>query len=210
MCSTVSSTNRRRFSALVLTATIMTAGAPGNPATANFVNANTRGWTSCVPFTPTNARPCMIEAFEISSWSEIPPGRMANALFSTVYAGYNSTDVEFFPASGHLGVTDVVWRLEPIAGDVIGQYRCLTNATGWRCEHAHILFDPGAAEDLADQWLRALACHETGHSIGLTHAPDGIPFYGPQSGVIRCMATPLLPDSYIGPHNVMHISANYP
>lgn len=57
---------------------------------------------------------------------------------------------------------------------------------------------------------RALACHETGHAVGLTHGNLASPITSNTNSDLGCMVTPLntsLPN--LGTSNVANINATY-
>jgi hypothetical protein len=88
--------------------------------------------------------------------------------------------------------------------DMLGYHTCVYWATGNRCWHAHIRYRNASL--YITNYERALACQETGHSVGLRH-------HGPTANsqsVVRCMWNPVpSTDPFVGPHNVGHINAIY-
>lgn len=57
---------------------------------------------------------------------------------------------------------------------------------------------------------RALACHETGHAVGLLHGGNADPIVSSTDSRLGCMRTPFDADSYtLGPHNVAQINETY-
>jgi hypothetical protein len=74
-----------------------------------------------------------------------------------------------------------------------------------------VIFDPDMISGWSGDWLKKLASHETGHSVGLTHPgadPDGDPRLT-SSQNYRCMVQGTGIPSSVGPHNVSHINGRY-
>jgi hypothetical protein len=56
----------------------------------------------------------------------------------------------------------------------------------------------------------ALACHETGHTTGLTHGFDAYPQVPNDHYELRCLRDPVPTlDPYVGAHNVQQINLAY-
>lgn len=90
--------------------------------------------------------------------------------------------------------------------DLIGYHQCiyLFSSRPERCWHAHVRYRNASL--YTTNYERALACHETGHSVGLRH--HGTTANSPS--VVRCMWNPVpSTDPFVGPHNVAHINAIY-
>jgi len=66
--------------------------------------------------------------------------------------------------------TDVIWESEPALG-ARGDWTCLaTNAVG-ECERSRVRLNPTQLANNNNR--RKTACHEGGHSVGLTHVDNG-------------------------------------
>lgn len=133
--------------------------------------------------------------------------RMRAATHWTLTASYATTDLDIVRAAdGHSGL----WNNHYAVGsmpqpNLLGFHNCITYHSSRRCNHAHLRY---ANSDLGTvTFERALACHETGHSVGLQHSG---PAANSQS-VVRCMWNNPLPstDPLVGPHNVAHINGFY-
>lgn len=53
--------------------------------------------------------------------------------------------------------------------DTYGIYSCSTNGSGGVCDHGHVEYNAQLWPDLSGTQRQSLACHETGHSVGLAH-----------------------------------------
>lgn len=160
---------------------------------------------------PGSNTPCMTDTADFSWNAELGP-RMSNAVLDTLYNSYDTTDlvVEAYPS--HDSSVDVHYQMSQLPDSVFGMYQCVYKVPGstFRCNHGHIRFDPEASAGLSDDELRGLACHETGHSVGLTHGAEASPVMSNGDDELRCMQTPIaqvVPT--LGPHNAAHIDANY-
>lgn len=65
-------------------------------------------------------------------------------------------------------LTDVVWIRDPTLGaGVRGAYECQAFNSADECEWSHVWLNPSELDD--DLNRNKTACHELGHSLGLTH-----------------------------------------
>jgi hypothetical protein len=63
--------------------------------------------------------------------------------------------------------TDVRWQENSGLGDTRGDFWCLAPNSAGRCERARLRLNPTQLTDTTNR--RKTACHELGHSVGLTH-----------------------------------------
>jgi hypothetical protein len=71
-----------------------------------------------------------------------------------------------------------------------------------RCRHGHVRYKNSSLS--TNTYEKALACHETGHSVGLRHQGSL------SQSTVRCMYNPVpSTDPYVGTHNVNHINGLY-
>lgn len=95
---------------------------------------------------------------------------------------------------------------------LIGLYSCTDADSVDVCDSALIVYDGGNMADeyydTTTEW-RALACHETGHAVGLTHQNDAYP-YNETAANAACVQTPVpRTTNTVGGHNVAHINTYY-
>lgn len=101
--------------------------------------------------------------------------------------------------------TDLIYQVSSsgFSGTTIGRTWCNDAVTGQRCDQAYVRFR-GISFDTE------LACHETGHAVGLTHGEDAFPALSNRASELGCMETP---DSGtrpgLGAHNRSEINATY-
>lgn len=122
-----------------------------------------------------------VEATRTGTYSNVPGW---NTFSTTSHA---SADVHFLRDDG-------------IGSALIGQYSCSTILSNGRCDHAHIRFNHDYSQ-LTDGQKRSVACHETGHSLALTHPPDD------DAAIYQCMVVDGFPIP-LGAHNVWHLQTN--
>jgi hypothetical protein len=93
----------------------------------------------------------------------------------------------------------------PLPG-LIGYHDCVywKSLSRTRCTHGHIRYKNTGLSTTT--YERALACHETGHSVGLRHKGTT----ANTESIVRCMWDPVpANDPYLGTHNVAHINGLY-
>jgi hypothetical protein len=143
------------------------------------------------------------------SWqySTILPNRYRSATAWTITNSYETTDLRFVKyADGHRDDLNNYYSVTNSFDDnVLGIWDCVyfTSFTHVKCYHGHAVYN--GLKDLGSTYNAALACHETGHSVGLAHS-------GPQSSgsMVHCMQAQVPPyDPYVGPHNASTINAMY-
>jgi hypothetical protein len=114
----------------------------------------------------------------------------ATFLLSPQYSGGSETDIIYQQnlnavPSGYAGIT---W--------------CNDAVTKHRCDQQYIAF-------LSTGPDRDIACHETGHAVGLTHGNDAYPrVYAHDEVLLGCMTNPAK-SQYLGSYNTKHINSVY-
>ncbi|MCU1453478.1 MAG: hypothetical protein JWN46_1624 [Acidimicrobiales bacterium] len=99
--------------------------------------------------------------------------------------------------------TDIVYqagRLLPV--QVLGMTWCARARSPRRCDQHIVRFQAGAI-------TTAVACHETGHAVGLTHGHEAAPRISSSDPRLGCMRTPDSGDSLLRTHNVDEINRTY-
>jgi len=73
------------------------------------------------------------------------------------------------------------------------------------CSHWHVWVNGVYTDDYNAWWMRVVGCHETGHTVGLTHQSSG------DSNFYACMMadTNLITRNDLGNHNTFHINNYY-
>jgi len=123
------------------------------------------------------------------------------------------------------GVTDISFGYQDLPGRIFGRWVCYSSDYsdlngGVRCWAGRVHYDADYIEDnfasasSRDKELRqALACHEVGHGVGLTHGEDADPDVDNQAGFLGCMKTRALESQrvpWLGSHNISRINDVYP
>jgi hypothetical protein len=115
---------------------------------------------------------------------------------------YDST-----PAYSGTAETDIVYQRNDAAVEAgkDGIAWCNDAVSTFRCDQHYVAFDLATAP-------RALACHETGHAVGLTHGNNANPTVDAQASSLECMRNPLTysgADNFVGAHNANWVNATY-
>jgi len=109
---------------------------------------------------------------------------------SPSYSGTSETDIiyQYNPSRVPSGADGVAWC------DGVG-----SNFT--ECDQHYVAFRSSNPS-------RGLACHETGHAVGLTHGANASPAVSQTNTHLQCMTTPVQ-TVYVGAHNVAQVNATY-
>lgn len=177
------------------------------PAGANFADALTGDCYNDA------ARQCFANSTtHIVDWDLGP--RTGVATYATLFQSYNTTDLTISIPEGvtvdddaHSVSIDVYYTNGSLTG-LLALTSCLT-WSGHLCTHWHVTYDSDALYGRSDNFLQFVACHETGHTVGLTHPnldPEG---YSSSDPVFACMTTSAGSPINLGAHNVHHINSRY-
>lgn len=88
--------------------------------------------------------------------------------------------------------------------DTYGIYSCSTIGSGGVCDHGHVEYNAQLWPDLSGSQRQSLACHETGHSVGLAHPLSSGQQDDPD--IFHCMVQAGWP-MYLGDHNIWHMTS---
>ena len=108
--------------------------------------------------------------------------------------------------------SDVHYLIDDLPSGVAGSYTCSTTAySNQQCSHGHVRYDVDFNYFSAAQ-KKALACHETAHSVGLHHPNSDV--FGTEE-LYGCVSTPHIfrqADAYpyIGQHSSSHMQVSNP
>ena len=107
-----------------------------------------------------------------------------------------------FTAPRDVVVTCIMRRSSRIRGS----YQCIILSNGI-CNHSHVILDPAYLNGVGgddDEDTTKTACHEAGHSVGLTHIDGG-------SDCMRNGELPFPDEIYytFNPHHIAHINGAF-
>lgn len=87
---------------------------------------------------------------------------------------------------------------------IYGLYSCSELYSNGTCDHGHVRYSANRWSGLSGSQRQSLACHETGHSVGLLHPFDDGQADDPD--IFQCMVPSTWP-AYLGSHNVWHLTS---
>lgn len=70
-----------------------------------------------------------------------------------------------------------------------------------RCDQQYVIIRPG-------EYIKGLACHETGHAVGMLHGDETAPIVGLQGEPLICMKKTVSQSAYLSleeKHNITHV-----
>jgi hypothetical protein len=168
-----------------------------------FPTANTR-W-GCVDGRQPGANFCQTDnsALTVFRESSLSAAGKAN-VFNALQRNYQPTDLTVsYPGSpSYTGSneTDIIYRRGSVPSGADGVAWCDDAVSSVKCDQHYVQFryaTPG----------EALACHETGHAVGLTHGGNASPRLSNTDGRLGCMRTPV--SGGLGAQNVEMINGTY-
>jgi hypothetical protein len=125
---------------------------------------------------------------------------------STLNNEYAPTDLSVsFPGSPSYSgsaETDIIYRQGTVPGTDTGIAWCNDAVSSTKCDQHYNQFDSANPST-------GLACHETGHAVGLTHGQNAAPQLSNGDNSLGCMTKPV-ETSDLGAHNTNSINATYP
>jgi hypothetical protein len=164
------------------------------------VNANCMDGTLGDPFCQTDNA-----TFTIWRQSSITPTGKSR-IGSVLNNEFEPTDLDVVfvsePSFTGGAETDVIYQQGSVPGTNIGITWCNDAVSSTKCDQHYVRFE-------SDTPGTALACHETGHSVGLTHGQDARPQLSNQDPSLQCMQNPAS-TSNLGTHNTQLINDTYP
>lgn len=169
-------------------------------------NAN---WT-CFDSNPGNRVFCQTDNASLTVYRQNSLTSGAKSVIATMLsADYAPTDFSVTIQSSGVytggSETDIVYQQSTsgMTGTVIGFAWCDDAVTNRKCDQHYVRFRYDSID-------AELACHETGHAVGLTHGHEASPRESQTAAELGCMETP---DSgnrpHLGSHNVSEINSTY-
>lgn len=169
----------------------------------NFSGAT--GATGCGGGSPVNMADNAAHYF----WYDSLTNGVENAQNNTRSSDYDPTDVNTFDDSSAKPTTDVIVRDQDYStfcgyswhpgGGLWGLATCNSVNGADECESHDVRYDISYIEVATQAERRGLACHETGHSLGLMHRDAG-------NG---CMKQYGAYPASLTEHDTAHLNANY-
>lgn len=132
----------------------------------------------------------------------------------TLNLSYDTTDLDVGYVSSPTSATDVIYRYQDLPAGTAGEYDC-EDPGGYDCGRATVFFDSTevCGFGCSAHTVRHVACHETGHSVGLVHGEDAYDRPIPNDATsLYCLQTGinLITAPYaLGSHNADQIDVVY-
>lgn len=100
--------------------------------------------------------------------------------------------------------TDIIYRWKPadVPSGKDGIAFCNGRVSDNRCDQHYVSF-------LSTSAGRRIACHETGHAVGLTHGQEASPKQSNGLDALACMTTGPIESEFVGQHNEATVNYTY-
>lgn len=169
--------------------------------TANYDN----GRTSCIANgIPALAEYCLQDNYSVVAYvNDVSSTGLRNAILATLddlEASDLAVSVTNNPeyAAHNNAETDIIYRIDNNMNIAAGLAFCEDEDDGNRCDQHYVIFDQGeycaglSPANCADpDQIQRITCHETGHTVGLTHGDDASPSAGLLDTRLGCLKTPI-------------------
>lgn len=184
--------------------------------------------TSCLPFdnlvpnARTNAgcssathtspgSPCLTDNAHVSYHFQSSMTQAAQwSTLEAIVGSFDTTALNFsyhqYPTYSASPRTDIIYQMgSATRPEVIAQTWCRAAAGGYKCDQQGVryFYGVGAVD-------RKVACHETGHAVGLMHGSMADPKVADMHSELKCMRTGISHNmEYLGEVNATQINAQY-
>jgi hypothetical protein len=154
----------------------------------------------------------------IHNWDWDLGPRFATVTFDSLYNTYDTTDLQIAQSGTtndgvHNQDVDIYYHFGTVANGNWALASCQSPVnTSHHCNHWHVIYDNEelVAVNDNDVFFKKVACHETGHTVGLQH-PD-VQDHGWEHTDARfgCMRRGEILQPLLGDHGANHIDSYYP
>lgn len=207
---------RKLLAAAVVGAVFLSAGTASASHTDSMFPTGRTGWKNCndynVVFCQTDS--ATLTVFRLSSVQSAMRDATALTLNNSYHAG-TDLNVVYSAAPSYDGAaeTDIIYRgLTSLPEGTWGQAFCNDPVSTTRCDQHYVDYNNTmlGRSSTTTTIRRSVACHETGHAVGLTHGENANPEVSNSDYLIGCMSTGgRVYPTYLREHNVGQINATY-
>lgn len=153
---------------------------------------------------------CQTDNATLTYYEQPSVGDAAIQVDLTMFDSYDGTDLNvsyaWTPSYSGGSETDIIYQVgsSGMASNAIGMTWCNDAESSTKCDQEYVRFRGVSYVD------RELACHESGHAVGLTHGNDASPKESNVASELGCLESPDTGDNpYLGSHNSAEINATY-
>ncbi|MET9959507.1 hypothetical protein ABZ128_10565 [Streptomyces sp. NPDC006326] len=198
---------RRGTTTATLAAAVLMFGAQSAVALDNMYP--NYGWT-CYDGNMSNGTFCQTDNADFTVWSQgNVPSSVKTTIKNTIKNQYGPTDltVSFQSSGTYTGnsETDLINQSGALPADTVGITWCDDAVTSKKCDQHYVRYNSSVSE--VGPINGSDVCHETGHSVGLTHGGDANPRVSNTDSRVGCMS---YNDVYsLGSNNRTNINSVY-
>jgi hypothetical protein len=183
---------------------------PASPARAShFDNIFPNGYYDCY-IDPI----CLTDSADVFVYVGNLGPRFQDATELALNGSYDTTALDISYSGSQTSNTDIYYEYASLPFPTLGTARCMDPVNSLRCNQHRVRYDSDQAcsSSCSDNFLRSIACHESGHSVGLTHGDQASPTVSNLDADLGCLRTPLRRSSpyyALGGHNAGQINGEY-
>lgn len=184
--------------------------APSASALTDTLFRTTNTWWNCKDTTISSAYPCRTDnsTLTVHRQNTIVGNGRTNIAY-TLNHSYDATDLNVVyqgnPVYSGSAETDLIYQAGSggLSAGTLGIYWCNDAVSLNQCDQGYIRFRKS-------QPSKHLACHETGHGVGLLHGNNTTPMLSKTNTKLGCMVTPVN-QTILNPRqlNIANINGNY-
>ena len=105
--------------------------------------------------------------------------------------------------------TDIVYFNVDPPGTLLGITFCEDDGSGSKCDQHYVYIDQPVVSTFNNTKEQSVACHETGHAVGLAHGDNADPLLNFDDPLLDCMRNGNVFEQTLGGHNIGQINGAY-
>ena len=162
-------------------------------------------------------RSCQSDNSSVTAYVGYLGPHMLTATQNTLNNSYHTTDLNVSYQSPPVTTgdfeTDIIYQYGDLPGNAFGLNDCKSPVTGTsKCDRTQVTYDGDwiCSVNCSNSFAQSVACHETGHAVGLLHGVNANPVLSNNDTSLHCLREPISGVHTMGTHNVDMVNWQYP